>query len=140
MLSSSSFLKAIIYLLLSDVRAGEKNLFIKASTNSSRLLIDPYCKDSNQLVFVSLSENGNSCNFMTFGLNPFSFTMFAILKNLQRCSLGSSLGCPVNWCYCTMVIRAGFNSKLLASMGGYLTTEYSFLRIGLQKSSIVLCL
>ena len=39
-----------------------------------------------------------------------------------------------------MVIRAGFNSKLLASIGGCLTNEYSFMMLGLQKSSIVLCL
>ena len=131
MFYSSSCLKAIISLLLSDVRADGKNLSIKASTSSSQLLTDPYLKDSNQLVVASLSENGNNCNFMTYGFTPFSLTVFVILENLPRCSLRSSLGCPMNWCYCTMVIKVSYNSKLLASMGGYLTVEYSFMRIGL---------
>ena len=39
-----------------------------------------------------------------------------------------------------MVMSAGFSSKLFASIAGCLTIEYSSLMIGLQKSSIVLCL
>ena len=44
----------------------------------------------------------------------------------------------MNWCCCTIVINAGFSSKLFASIVGYLTAEYSSWIIGLQKSSIVL--
>ena len=60
------------------------------------LLTDPYGKDSNQLVVISLNENRNSCSLITSRLTPFSLTVLDILKNLLRCSLGSSLGCPVN--------------------------------------------
>ena len=44
----------------------------------------------------------------------------------------------MNWCCCTKVINAGFSSKLLASIAGCPTAEYSSWIIGLQKSSIVL--
>ena len=128
---SSRCLKAIISLFLSYVRVGGKNLSIKASPNSFQLLTYPHDKDLNQLATISLNENRNSCSLITSRLSPFSFIVFDILQNLPRCSLGSSLGCPVYWCCCTMGIKAGFNSKLLASMCGYLTVEYSFLMLGL---------
>ena len=60
------------------------------------LLTDPYGKDSNQLVVISLNENRNSCSLITSRLTLFSLTVLDILKNLLRCSLGSSLGCLVN--------------------------------------------
>ena len=89
---------------------------------------------------VFLGENGNNRSLLTYGLTLFSFTVFVILKNLSRCSLGSSLGCLMNWCCCTMVIKAGFNLKFFDLIAGCLTVEYSSLIIGLQKSSIVLYL
>ena len=106
--SSSFCLKAIISPLLFEVRVRGKNLLKYA--NSSQLLTNPYGRDSNQLVEMSLSENGNNCSLITSGLTPFSLIMLVILKNLPRCSFGSSLGCLVNWFCCTMVIRAGFDS------------------------------
>ena len=63
-----------------------------SSTSFSQLLTDPYDRDSSQLAAMSLSENGNSCSLITSGLTPFSLTMLAILKNLPKCSFGSSLG------------------------------------------------
>ena len=39
----------------------------------------------------------------------------------------------------SMVISAGFSSKLLASITGCLTAEYSSWITGLQKSSILSC-
>ena len=70
-----------------------------ASTNSFHVLSEPYGRDSYQLAVISLSENRNNCSLITFGLTSFSLIVLAILKNLLRCSLGSLLGCPVNWCY-----------------------------------------
>ena len=102
-----------------------------ASTSSSQFLTDPYGRDLNQLDAMFLSENGNNRSLITSRLTQFSLTMLAILKNLPRCSFGSSLGCPMIRFYCTMVIRAGFNSKSFASMGGCLTIEYPSLMIGL---------
>ena len=89
-------LKAIISLLLFEVRAGGKNLSIKASTNSSQLSIDPYGIDSNQLAATSLNEKENNYNLIIFRLTPFSLIVFTFLINLPRCLLGFSLGCPVN--------------------------------------------
>ena len=67
-----------------------------ASISSSHVLTDPYGRDSNQLIVVSLNENRNSYNLITSGLTSLNFTMFSILKNLPRCSFGSSLRCLVN--------------------------------------------
>ena len=83
-------------LLLSKVRTGGKNLSIKASTNSSQPSTDPYGIDSNQLAATSFNKKGNNYSLMIFRLTLFSLTVFAILRNLPRCSLGFSLGCPVN--------------------------------------------
>ena len=66
------------------------------STSSSQFLIDPYGRDSNQLAIMSLSENGNNCTLIISEWTPFSLTVLVILKNLPRCSFGSSLGCLVN--------------------------------------------
>ena len=54
-----------------------------------------FCR-SIHVAAVSLRENGNICSLMTSGLTPFSFTVLAILRNLPRCSFGSSVGWPVN--------------------------------------------
>ena len=89
---------------------------------------------------ISLKEKGKRCNLITSGLTPFSFIVLAILRNLPTCSLGSSVGWPINSLCYTMVISAGFSSKLLASIAGCLTAEYSSWITGLQKSSIVSCI
>ena len=86
----------MIYLLLSEVRDGGKNLPKYVSTNSSQVSIEPYGNDSYQVAAISLKENGKRCSFITSGLTPFSFSVFAILRNLPRCSLGSSMGWLMN--------------------------------------------
>ena len=86
----------MISLFLSVVRDGGKNLPRNASTNSSHVSTEPYGNDSYHVVAISLREKGKRCNFITYGLTPFSLTMFAILRNLPRCSLESSVGWLVN--------------------------------------------
>ena len=75
---------------------GEKNLPRYDSTSSSHVSIEPYDNDSYHVATISLKEKGKRCSFITSGLTPFSLTVFAILRNLLRCSLGSSVGWPVN--------------------------------------------
>ena len=89
----------MISLLLSDVRDGGKTLPRYASTGSSHVSTEPYGNDSYHVAAISLKEKGKRCSFITSRLTPFSLTVFAILRNLPRCSLGSSLGWPVNWFY-----------------------------------------
>ena len=86
----------MIFLLLSVVRDGEKNLPRYASTSSSHVSTAPYGNDSYHVAAISLKEKGKRCSFITSSLTPFSLTVFAILRNLLRCSLGSSVGWPVN--------------------------------------------
>ena len=86
----------MISLLLSIVRDGRKNLPRNASTNSSYVSTEPYGNDLYHVAAISLREKGKRGNFITFGLTPFSLTVFAIRRNLPRCSLGSSVGWPVN--------------------------------------------
>ena len=86
----------MISLLLSVVRDGGRNLPRNASTNSSHVSTEPYGNDSYHVAVISLKEKGKRCSFITSGLTPFSLTVFAILRNLPRCSLGSSVGWPVN--------------------------------------------
>ena len=57
---------------------------------------EPYGNDSYHVAAISLIEKGKRCSFITSGLTPFSLTVFSILRNLPRCSLGSSMGWPVN--------------------------------------------
>ena len=71
---------------------GEKNQPRNASTNSSHVSIEPYGNDSYHVAAISLKEKGKRCSFITSGLTLFSLTVFAILRNLPRCSLGSSVG------------------------------------------------
>ena len=73
-----------------------------------------------------LRTQTSSCSLIVSGFTPFNFTVLAILKNLPRCSFGSSLGCLVNWYCCTIVIKAGFSSKFFASIGGCLIAEFSY--------------
>ena len=86
----------MISLLLSVVRDGEKNMLRNASTNSSHVSTDTYGNDSYHVATISLKEKGKRCSFITSDLTPFNLTVFAILRNLPRCSLGSSVGWPVN--------------------------------------------
>ena len=86
----------MISLLLSDVRDEGKNLHRNASTSSSHVSTEPYDNDSYHVAAISLKETGKRCSFITSGLTPFSLTVFAILRNLPRCSLGSSVGWLVN--------------------------------------------
>ena len=86
----------MISLLLSEVRDGGKNLPKYTSTSSSQVSTKPYGNDSYHVVAISLKEKGKRCSFITSGLTPFSFTVFAILRNLPRCLLGSLVGWPVN--------------------------------------------
>ena len=67
-----------------------------ASTNSSHVSTKPYGNDSYHVAAISLKEKEKKCIFITSCLTPFSLTVFAILRNLPRCSLGSSVGWPVN--------------------------------------------
>ena len=75
---------------------GGGNLPRNSSTNSSHVSTEPYGNDSYHVAAISLREKGKRCSFITYGLTPFSLTLFAILRNLLRCSLGSSVGWPVN--------------------------------------------
>ena len=75
---------------------GEKNLPRYASTSSSYVSTEPYGNDSYHVAIISLKEKGKKCSFITSGLKPFNLTVFAILRNLPRCSLGSSVGWLVN--------------------------------------------
>ena len=86
----------MISLLLSDVRDGGKNRPRYASTSSSHVSIKPYGNDSYHVDAISLKEKGKRCSLITSGLTPLSLIMFVILRNLPRCSLGSSVGWPVN--------------------------------------------
>ena len=123
-LSSSPCLNTTISLLLLDVRDGGKNLPREASTSSSHVSTEPYGNESNHVATISLKEKGKCCSLITSSLTPFGLTVLAILRNLPRCSLGSSVGWHVNWFCCTKVINAGLSSKLLASIAGCLTAEY----------------
>ena len=86
----------MISLLLSDVRDGGENLPRYASTSSSHVSIEPHGNDSYHVAAISLKEKGKRCSFITSSLTPFNLTVFTILRNLPRCSLGSSVGWPVN--------------------------------------------
>ena len=86
----------MISLLPSIVRDGGKNLPRNASTNSSHVSTEPYGNDSYHVAIISHREKGKRCNFITSGLTPFNLTVFAILRNLPRYLLGSSVGWPVN--------------------------------------------
>ena len=86
----------MISLLLSVVRDGGKNLLRNAYTNSSHVSTDPYGNDSYHMAAISLKEKGKRCSFFTSSLTLFSLTVFTILRNLPICSLGSSVGWPVN--------------------------------------------
>ena len=86
----------MISLLFSVVRDGGKNLPRNASTNSSHVSTKPYGNDSYHVAAISLKEKGKRCSFITSSLTPLSLTVFAILRNLPRCSLGSLVGLPVN--------------------------------------------
>ena len=68
----------------------------QAPTNSSHVLTEPYGNDSYHVAVISLKEKGKKCSLITSDLTPFSLIMFAILRNLPMCSLGSSIGWPVN--------------------------------------------
>ena len=85
----------MISLLLLDVRDGAKNLPRYASTVSSHVSTESYGNDSYHVAAISLMEKKKRCSFITSGLTPFSLTVFAILRDLPRCSLGSSVGWPV---------------------------------------------
>ena len=80
---------------------------------------------------MSLKEKGKSCSLITSGLTQYNFIVLAILRNLLKCSFGSSVGWLVNCCCLTIVIKDGFSSKLLASTAGCLTVEYSAWMTGL---------
>ena len=82
----------MISLLLSVVRDRGKDLPKNASTNSSHVSTEPYGNDSYHVVAISLKEKGKRCSFITSGLTPLNLIMFAIRRNLPRCSLGSSVG------------------------------------------------
>ena len=86
----------MISLLLSVVRDGGENLPRNDSTNSSHVSTDPYGNDSYHVAIISLREKGKRCSFITSGHTLFNLTVFSILRNLPRCSLGSSVGWPVN--------------------------------------------
>ena len=86
----------MISLLLSVARDGGKNLPRNASTNSSHVSNEPYGNDSYHVAVISLNENGKRRSFITSSLTSFSLAVFAIPRNLPRCSLGSSVGWPVN--------------------------------------------
>ena len=86
----------MISLLLSYVRDGGKNLPKYASTSSSHVSNEPYGNDSYHVAAISLKEKGKKCSFITSSLIPFNITLFSILGNLPRFSLGPSVGWPVN--------------------------------------------
>ena len=75
---------------------GEKNLPRNASTNFSHVSTEPYGNNSYHVATISLKEKWKRCSFITSGLTPFRLTVFAILRNLTRCSLGSLVGGLVN--------------------------------------------
>ena len=66
-------------------------MLIYASISSSHVLTDPYGRNSNKLVVVSLGENGNNCSLITSGLTPFNLQCFPLSRIYPGAHFGSSL-------------------------------------------------
>jgi len=76
----------------------------------------------NQSLARSLSEKGKSRSLIA-SVDALSILMVShFARNLRRCALGFSDGCPPNCCCSTNDMSAGLSSKLLASTTG-LTME-----------------
>ena len=76
----------------------------------------------SQSLALSLNEKGKSRSLIAL-LDVLLILMVShFARNLQRCALGFSDGCPANCSHSTKEMSAGLSSKLLASTAG-LTME-----------------
>ena len=75
-----------------------------------------------QSLALSLSEKGKSRSLIGSLDAPLILMVSHFARNLRRCALGFSAGCPVNCSCSTKDMSAGLSSKLLTSTVG-LTME-----------------
>jgi len=76
----------------------------------------------SQSLALTRNEKGKSHRQIALVDTLFSLIVSHFARNLRRCTLGFSEGCPLNCSLSTKVISAGLSSKLLASIAG-LTME-----------------
>jgi len=72
----------------------------------------------SQSLALSLNENRKSLIRIASVGTPFNLIVSHSVRKLQRCMLGFSEGCPLNWSFSTKEIRAGRSSKSCTSIVG----------------------
>jgi len=92
---------------------------LKSISQVVKALGSAFCSQS---LALSLNEKGKSHSLIA-SLDALLILMVShFTRNLRRCALGFSEGCPANCSYSTKDMSAGLISKLLASTTG-LTME-----------------
>ena len=86
--------------------------------SSSHVKMDPGGKERSHALALSFSENKNKCRQITSVEAPLFFNVSHTSRKTERCTLGSFIGEPPNWDFCTMETSVGLSSKLFVTTGG----------------------
>lgn len=104
----------ISFLSLAVLPGGGKYLIRKACDKAFQVVKELGALEFNQALALSFRENGKSQSRIASSLTPFILIVSQISKKLARCACGSSAGPIPNCSCCTIWMRLGLISKLLA--------------------------
>ena len=104
------------------VLPGGKYLLRKAPESAAQVVNELGSSFCSQSLALSLSEKGKSRSLIASLDAPLILMVSHFARNLRRCVLGFSDGCPANCSRSTKEMSVGLSSKLLASTAG-LTIE-----------------
>ena len=109
----------MISVLSLTVSLGGKYLLRNALERPSQVVVEFGSSFCSQSLALSLSEKGKSRSRIASIDTLLILMVSHFARNLRRCALGLSRGCPPNWPHSIKVMIVGLSLKLLASTVGF---------------------